>query len=217
MSSLRNLIRQKYGTHEQITAWWVKFAAVRRRRVWKLSEQQNHHCCYCGRLTWVFTEDRLPWMSKRHLATADHFIPCAEGGSHGLANLVMACERCNNLRGCIDAMVFWEAMQDPKKLRQLIAERSRQIQRNKLVSDQRRAPKRQAFIFNLAYLLYVSPVARQMAADIVSEIDKKIRVILPQFPSFRPEPGALQDSQPAFPPTMATPSRPGLCQEPSLP
>lgn len=180
MSRLQNLIRQKYHKPEDISAWWTKYAAIRRRRLWKLSEQQNHRCCYCSRRTWMFDQtepekpfeiDRLPGMSKGQMATADHIIPRSHGGSEGLSNLIMACLRCNNLRGDMPAMAFWEAIQDPVKIRSLIAERSRLVQRNQAAKDEKRAPKRLSFIVHLSYLLVHSPIARLIADEAIIEID----------------------------------------------
>ncbi len=58
----------------------------------RLSEAQNHRCCWCGRHT---TDER----GRGHSATVEHVVPKAEGGSDDMDNLVMACMRCNNERG----------------------------------------------------------------------------------------------------------------------
>jgi hypothetical protein len=184
--SLKTLIRRKYRKSQHITLWWQKFAVVRRRRVWRLSEQQNHHCCYCAKLTWFsdgtvsknreFQPDRLPGMTKQQLATADHIVPTAKGGSEHIDNIVMACTWCNQMRGDMPALEFWAIMQDPKKLRALIAERGRSAQKNKSEKDVKRAPKRDGFVVQLGCLLYCSPEARQIANEAVMEIESHFKL-----------------------------------------
>jgi hypothetical protein len=39
-------------------------------------------------------------------ATADHLVPVADGGTSELANLALACARCNNDRGTVAAGRF---------------------------------------------------------------------------------------------------------------
>jgi hypothetical protein len=62
----------------------------------KLSEAQNHRCCYCGCQTWLF--DRPKNMSKYQFATIEHVVALIHGGNNHKNNLVMACLGCNNLR-----------------------------------------------------------------------------------------------------------------------
>ena len=58
----------------------------------KLSETQNHRCCYCG---CRFTE------SGPKKATIEHVLPKSLGGSNHVANLVVACLECNGKRGSV--------------------------------------------------------------------------------------------------------------------
>jgi 5-methylcytosine-specific restriction endonuclease McrA len=58
-----------------------------------LSESQNWRCCYCGVKTNLNTEPK---------ATIEHVKRIADGGTDEYFNLVMACEKCNNLKGDID-------------------------------------------------------------------------------------------------------------------
>ncbi len=93
----------------------------------KLSEQQNHRCCYCYCRTWIvdkpgwidkelyFETDKLPGMYKSHMATIDHIIPTAKGGKNHINNYVMSCYTCNNLRGATDALKFWKDIQSHVK------------------------------------------------------------------------------------------------------
>jgi 5-methylcytosine-specific restriction endonuclease McrA len=79
----------------------VRFAkwVIRRRLLdavirTKLSESQNHRCCYCGRVT-----NNIPFSKLQ--ATLEHVIPKSRGGTNDYDNLVMACSACNNNRGSL--------------------------------------------------------------------------------------------------------------------
>lgn len=52
-----------------------------------LYEAQNGQCAYCGRFLCI-----------AH-ATLDHKIPRSRGGVNARSNLVVACKRCNTLKG----------------------------------------------------------------------------------------------------------------------
>lgn len=180
--NLKELISKKFKTNEQKTMWWIKFAAVRRRRVWRLSEQQNHRCCYCSRQTWVFDgkkssdrryyPDRLRGMSKAHMATLDHIIPTSKDGSERLDNAVMACHRCNHLRGDMSALGFWDAMQDETKLRALLARRRKKSRTRSIAKKVKRESKRNWFAVCLAWMIYVSPEAKRIADEISRELKR---------------------------------------------
>ena len=58
----------------------------------RLSEAQNHRCCWCNILT---TEER----NKKNSSTIEHYQCKCEGGSNHIDNLVMACHDCNQKRG----------------------------------------------------------------------------------------------------------------------
>lgn len=58
----------------------------------RLSEAQNHRCCYCGCET-----NRLPDHPRQ--ATREHVIPRSRGGTDDWENLAMACARHNRKRG----------------------------------------------------------------------------------------------------------------------
>ena len=74
-----------------------------------LSRRQDHLCAYCGlktRLVKGKYKTRI-----RHLdATRDHVIPLKRGGADNMSNLVMACKRCNELKGHRDVEVFKEEL-----------------------------------------------------------------------------------------------------------
>lgn len=61
------------------------------------------HCVYCG----VATHRLAKGLSRSPaLATLDHVLPRSQGGPLTPANLVLACQACNNQRGIMDAEEF---------------------------------------------------------------------------------------------------------------
>lgn len=69
----------------------------------RLSEAQNHRCCYCSvEMTFDIHCDTS--------VTRDHVIPRVFNGQTEWDNLVAACERCNNLRGNMEAYHFHALM-----------------------------------------------------------------------------------------------------------
>lgn len=73
-----------------------------------LSECQNHRCCYCGftMVLHVHTDGQPP---PQNAATRDHIIPKCHGGPKN-KNLVAACVQCNNLRGDMDPVAFYNLL-----------------------------------------------------------------------------------------------------------
>jgi 5-methylcytosine-specific restriction endonuclease McrA len=60
-------------------------------------------CVYCG----VDTHRLAKGLSRSpNLATLDHVVPRSKGGPLNPANLVLACQACNNQRGVTDAEEF---------------------------------------------------------------------------------------------------------------
>lgn len=70
----------------------------------RLSEAQNHRCCYCGIHTVTDDDVKAPYRP-----TIEHIDTRAGDKLHDEANLVMACQRCNNLRANIDALDFFNS------------------------------------------------------------------------------------------------------------
>ena len=85
------------------------------RRIVRLSEAQNHRCCYCG---CIMTFDQ----NQETSVTRDHVMPKVFGGNNSWENLVAACFKCNVLRGNVDAYRFYKLMQDGN-MRRLLQER----------------------------------------------------------------------------------------------
>jgi HNH endonuclease len=74
------------------------------KRLMKLSEQQNHRCCYCGKHTWSshYGEDGR-WQD---MATIEHIQCRKHGGTNKKGNIAMACSQCNNTRARMNPVVF---------------------------------------------------------------------------------------------------------------
>lgn len=76
----------------------------------RLDEAQNHRCCYCGHHTKTqpHLEGRPP---PPNIPTKDHLEPCIYGGKTNEENLLIACRQCNNLRGEMEALAFYNLLQ----------------------------------------------------------------------------------------------------------
>lgn len=77
-------------------------------RIRRLAEAQNHRCCYCSS-SMVLSYDGA--VMPRDLATLDHVKPRTYGGTTAFNNAVAACYQCNNLRGEMEAIAFYNLMQ----------------------------------------------------------------------------------------------------------
>lgn len=75
-------------------------AAEKARLRRRLSEAQNHRCCYCG-----VDMDLRP--SKPHGATLEHYQTRSSGGRTNFSNCVAACKTCNHARGTAHPQKFW--------------------------------------------------------------------------------------------------------------
>ena len=75
--------RQKYRDRHGYDERLRRALRGRRRRLFGI----NPRCHYCG--------CQLRWENS----TLDHVVPLARGGTHQASNLVLACHRCNQLKG----------------------------------------------------------------------------------------------------------------------
>ena len=71
-----------------------------------LAEAQNWRCCYCGLRTHTLEANLLYPLSP----TLEHVIPLTSGGTDHPDNLVIACHRCNTLRGAQEIESFLRLM-----------------------------------------------------------------------------------------------------------
>lgn len=74
-----------------------------------LSERQNHRCCYCG--NGMRSVPKTKTVVPRNAATKEHIVPKSYNGLGYLENLVAACRLCNELRGNMDAIAFYNLQQ----------------------------------------------------------------------------------------------------------
>lgn len=121
--------------------------SVAKRYLARLCEAQNHRCAYCG----IRFGARI-WFGKNHwweppwtCATVDHFVTLSERRNDAWANLLAACKRCNELRGNMDAMLFFETKGWLSHGREQAADRKGylvKLIRNALPVDPASPPKR---------------------------------------------------------------------------
>jgi hypothetical protein len=64
-------------------------------KITTLWKEQGGKCHYCERDTVLHSMHQ----NRRDFATLDHIIPKVRGGTRILPNLVMACKRCNTIKG----------------------------------------------------------------------------------------------------------------------
>lgn len=58
-----------------------------------LRANEKLNCHYCGREVWINHKNRML------RATGDHLIPLSRGGINEISNVVVACYRCNKIKG----------------------------------------------------------------------------------------------------------------------
>ena len=78
--------------------------------IYFLSEPQNHRCCYCGHRMVEICMQTLPFVT-RNAMTREHVICRSYGGETTRENLVAACRMCNEMRGNMDAIAFYNLLQ----------------------------------------------------------------------------------------------------------
>ncbi len=76
----------------------------------RLNEAQNHRCCYCGHRMEHHVQVRGMTVPP-NVPTRDHLEPRIYGGKTHEDNLLIACRQCNNLRGEMDAIAFFNLLQ----------------------------------------------------------------------------------------------------------
>jgi HNH endonuclease len=97
----------------------------------RLTESQNHLCCYCGHR--MITGRFEQYVTQpRNLLTKDHLEPRTYGGLTQYNNLIAACAQCNNLRGEMEAQAFYNLQQKWFKRDSTLKARWHQISRAEL-------------------------------------------------------------------------------------
>ncbi len=77
----------------------------------RLSEAQNHYCCYCHHPMVLHAKLKPGDVVPRDMLTKDHYIPRFFGGPTTKENLVAACGQCNWIRGSMEAEAFYHLLQ----------------------------------------------------------------------------------------------------------
>ena len=81
----------------------------RREAVAILWDRQNGRCIWCERE--MARGERGKELPGPHIATIEHMTPVAEGGTGEVANLALACRRCNEQRNTTTAEEWSETVE----------------------------------------------------------------------------------------------------------
>jgi 5-methylcytosine-specific restriction endonuclease McrA len=146
------------------------------RQIQRLSESQNHRCCYCGQHTFIGSKTPKGF-SKWQLATVEHVVPRSLGGSNSWENLVMACSECNNLRGNLpDAMAFYRSLHNVRSWNTAEAEAAKmieaQMKRDQQAADEKVAKGELAAVLRLCLIYRFAP---EQMAEIETEVFSKLK------------------------------------------
>jgi 5-methylcytosine-specific restriction endonuclease McrA len=80
-----------------------------RRQRWnimqRLFQRQKNRCAYCREMM-TLKKIRANHRQPVHLATRDHVVPRAYGGSDRQENIVICCKGCNSRRADLPADLF---------------------------------------------------------------------------------------------------------------
>lgn len=169
--SVSATIKNKFKemTDEQKSVFYLKLMAVRRKKLVKLSEAQNHRCCYCGCKTWLYEMERTAGLSKGQMATIEHVVAQTHGGTDNFFNTVMCCSRCNTLRGCHeDAFEFFSIVSSEDGVRKfkqfrikMGLEEQRQKAQRDIIRHQKRKAKQETFAMWLGILFFYFPALNE--------------------------------------------------------
>lgn len=82
----------------------------RRHKLVRLSEAQGHRCAYCCGETYIGADVPMGMFASQR-ATLEHLIPqSVQVQTNKDENLVMACDKCNALRGLDDPLKFYNRL-----------------------------------------------------------------------------------------------------------
>lgn len=127
----------------------------------RLSEAQNHNCCYCGSEAWLEGIECGVNREKWNEATKEHLIPRSKGGTYGKYNLVMACNSCNNARGDMSHEEFVALIE--KETKPIIPTvRDEKAKQDKLIRDKERQDR---FAFYLVWYLSLLTKEQRQTVD----------------------------------------------------
>lgn len=122
-------------------------------------------CSYCGIQTSL-----SEYNGKLNMATRDHRVPKALGGSNKPENLILSCFCCNTLKGCMSE----EEFRNSKQLAERIAKIAKRKEKNK--------KKRQRYKKSCLWRpIQIPKNEEQMAQKISEETETTIRHILERW------------------------------------
>lgn len=96
------------------------------------SEAQNHRCCFCGKVCWIYGLDEVHGRTQDQ-ATFEHVVPQSDGGKDSRSNCAMACMACNTTRGNMNAYKFFKLRGDVNRWMEYLIDReiARQLNRKR--------------------------------------------------------------------------------------
>ena len=115
-------IKKQFTRHKErikyIEIVHTRLSRMRRRVLLHLSEAQGHRCAYCCVETWhrqtvEWDWESKPWGPKANdtQATLEHFRPeCREEQTNQFENLIMSCNKCNQLRGTMNPYRYYQKL-----------------------------------------------------------------------------------------------------------
>lgn len=174
---LSRAVHRKWPKPEDKEVWYKKFAYARRLKMLKRYEEQGGKCCYCDRVA-AKDEEHMAQLgvSKRRLATSEHVIPQANGGTDHYSNIVMSCSGCNSARGIMSHHKFIELRQDEDAFKKFLRDRSKYRFEERRRKSPEKEAKRNARLnrrieqFTLIYLL--KPELMEPIESFAAEITK---------------------------------------------
>jgi len=93
----------------------IKQSICNRRREWlERAHRRNPRCHYCGNTTELKPRDYNMRMdhTTEIVATLDHAIPRAHGGTEWEGNYRLACAVCNTLKGTMSEREYIEMLEE---------------------------------------------------------------------------------------------------------
>ena len=151
-----------YGAYMEAAG--SRLARWRRQKLARLMEAQGHRCCYCSREVWHI--EKPVGFKKNQQATLEHFVPqIEEVQTNKDENLYCACRFCNTLRGCIDAIEFYELLISgeiimmSEEIKKRIERKKRSVARvhrraeNQIAKDPKKYEEKVRRTFELAWII----------------------------------------------------------------
>lgn len=128
----------------------TKFKAI-------LCEKGDKNCHYCGVELFFGKKQKSP-----DFATVDHVEAFANGGKNKLSNFVLACMRCNSMKG---AMTYEEY----SKLVASVEDRDNYYYESKRKTNEKKENRNKSNAFKLATFLFITKI--KIDCELIEEIN----------------------------------------------